>query len=199
MAALAFARFPGLDAETARIVEELRQSLALIRTRNGQGSGLLWNRSGLLLTNHHVAQEDRALVELSDGRVFTAEVIARDPRNDLAALRIPAVNLTAAPLGDSRALRVGEIVIAVGNPFGVRGTATLGIVSASGAEEVLQADVQLAPGNSGGPLADTQGRVMGIASRIVSPGIAIAVPTHIARRFVAGICAMTERRGAQRL
>jgi serine protease Do len=185
--------FEALEAETHALVETVRRSVVLIHTGHGQGSGVIWNRSGLIVTNHHVASQARVMVELRDGRRLPAIVVARDPANDLAALRVLEAGLPAVPVGDSKSLRVGELIIAVGNPLGVRGTATLGIVSAVGnmtwmgqaRRELLQADVELAPGNSGGPLVNTAGQVVGIASMVASPGIALAIPEHVARNFVA--------------
>ncbi len=149
-------------------------------------------------------QGDRAVVELADGRHLEARVTARDRENDLALLRVSARDLPAAPVGDARNLRVGELILAVGHPWGVRETATLGIVSATGPgtwmgrtrRDLLQADVRLAPGNSGGPLADAGGRVVGIASMVMSPNIALAVPSHVVERFVQSAAARGYRRAA---
>jgi serine protease Do len=204
--------FAPLATETLVLVERLRQSVVLVHSAYGHGSGVIWCHSGtgsLIVTNHHVVDGNRAEVELaapSAGGQFdgerppnltrlTATVVARDPHNDLALLRVDSGKISPAVVGDSTTLRVGELVIAVGNPFGVRGNATLGIVSAIGnhlwmgqtRRELLQADVALAPGNSGGPLADTRGRVVGIACMIASPGIALAVPAHVVNRFVAAL------------
>lgn len=130
---------------------------------------------------------------LQEGRRLPAAVAFRDPRRDLAALRVPAQGLAPATFGDSTRLRVGELVLAVGNPLGLRGAATVGVVSGLGrrfglpgrrGQEVIQADVALAPGNSGGPLLDVQGRVVGINALILSPGMALAVPSHVAQAFV---------------
>jgi serine protease Do len=192
MASLMAGLVAPLAVEAAHLVEELRRSVVLVESGFGHGSGVVWQSDGLIITNHHVAGRDTARVELADGRRLTAAVVARDRVNDLAALRINAENLPAAAVGDSTRLRVGELIVAVGHPFGVRDTATLGIISAvSGASwmgrhrrELLHADLDLAPGNSGGPLADTDGRVVGIASMIISPGIALAVPSHVVQRFV---------------
>jgi serine protease Do len=181
-----------LAQETARLVEALRNSVVLIQDGYGHGSGTIWSPDGLILTNHHVVKHNQANVELYDGHRYMAQVIARDPFNDLAALLIEETGLPAVSLGDSRALRVGELVIALGNPLGVLGIATMGIICAVGNatwmgqanRELLQADIALAPGNSGGPLADTSGRVVGIASMILSPNIALAVPTHVTDQFV---------------
>jgi serine protease Do len=192
MATLALAP---LSAETSALVEWLRRSVVVVKSGYGHGSGVIWRRDGLIVTNHHVATTGRADVELWDGRKAPAIVLGRDPKNDLALLRVPLADLPAAPVGDSRSVKVGQLIMAVGHPLGVRGTATLGIVSAAACVmqrgrqqcEVIHADVELLPGNSGGPLADMEGRVIGIASMVVSPGIAIAVPSHVVEQFVSGI------------
>jgi serine protease Do len=184
-----------LSAETSALVEWLRRSVVVVRSGYGHGSGVIWRPEGLIVTNHHVATTGRAEVELWDGRKAQAEVLGRDPKNDLALLRVPLTDLPAVPVGNSRTVKVGQLIMAVGHPLGVRGTATLGIVSAAGCVmqrgrhqcEVIHADVELLPGNSGGPLADIEGRVIGIASMVVSPGIAIAVPSHVVEQFVTGI------------
>lgn len=193
MANLAAGVFAPLASEAWTLVEGLRKSVVVVHSGYGHGAGVIWDSTGLIITNHHVAGRDRAEVELIDGRRLVATVIGRDPRNDLAALRVDEQHLPAVPVGDSKALRLGELTIAVGHPFGVRGTATLGIISGIGRtawagysqREVVQADVVLAPGNSGGPLVNAAGQVVGIASMVVSPGIALAVPSHIVNRFVA--------------
>lgn len=181
-----------LSAETSALVEWLRRSVVVVRSGQGHGSGVVWRADGLIVTNHHVATTGRVEVEMCDSRTSEAVVLARDPKNDLAILRVPLADLPAAPVGDSRSVKVGQLIMAVGHPLGIRGTASLGIVSAVGCVmqrgkqqcEVIHADVELLPGNSGGPLADMQGRVIGIASMVVSPGIAIAVPSHVVERFV---------------
>jgi serine protease Do len=194
-------RWAPLAREAAALVEELRRSVVLVQSGHGHGSGLIWDSAGLIVTNHHVVAGDRAQVELGDGRRLSAAVVGRDPHNDLAALRVTAGELRAAAIGDTTALRVGELIIAVGHPFGVRDTATLGIVSrapsgraatvreCTAPRELLQADVMLAPGSSGGPLVNAAGEVVGIASMVVGPGIALAVPSHVVQRFVAALAA----------
>ena len=192
-----------VTAETARLIETLRRSVVLVRGQDGHGAGVVWDSAGLIVTNDHVVRGDRAVVELDDGRQKEARVTARDRENDLALLQVSAA-LPAAPVGDSRALAVGSLVIAVGHPWGVRETATLGIVNAQGSgtwlgqarRELLQADVRLAPGNSGGPLADAHGRVVGVASMVMSPGIALAVPSHVVRRFVEAAAGRRYRQAA---
>jgi serine protease Do len=181
--------------EAAALVEGLRRSVVLVESGFGHGAGVVWQSDGLIVTNDHVVGRGAVRVELADGRRLAGTVVARDRENDLTAVRVPAAGLPAAPIGDSRRLRVGELIVAVGHPFGVRGTATLGIISAASGgswmgrhrRELLHADLDLAPGNSGGPLADTEGRVVGVASMVISPGIALAVPSHVVQRFVEGV------------
>jgi serine protease Do len=148
------------NRDFGEVAELLRRSTVQItvgRGSRGSGSGVIWNPEGLIVTNAHVAQGDRAHVELWDGRGFEAEVTARDACRDLAALRIHAQQLPAASPGDSTALRAGELVVAVGNPLGFIGALTTGVVHAVGPVRGLgrqtwvQAAVRLAPGNSGGP------------------------------------------------
>ena len=184
-----------LHNETNWLVQWLRRSVVIIHSGQGHGSGVVWDDSGLIVTNDHVASTGRVKIETWDGSQLTGEVVGRDPNNDLAAVRTEGAGLVAAAVGDSQSLKVGQLIMAVGHPLGVRGTATLGIVSAAGcvmqngrlSREIIHADVELLPGNSGGPLADMSGRVIGIASMIVSPGIAIAVPSHVAEEFVSKI------------
>ena len=124
--------FTALAGQTADLLQTLRPSVALVRGADGHGAGVVWTADGLIVTNDHVVRGDHAAVELSDGRRLDAKVLARDRANDLALLRVPSRDLSAAPLGDSQSLRVGELIVAVGHPWGVRETATLGIVSATG-------------------------------------------------------------------
>ena len=174
-----------MAAEVAQVAGRLRQSMVLVRGRwNGAGSGVVW-RDGIVLSNDHVVRGDEARLSLWDGRQVDGRVIGRDKTLDLAALRVSAPNLTPAPLGPSRSLQVGQLVMAVGNPLGVEGATTLGIIStlgrtAPGGRALVEADIDVYPGNSGGPLADMQGRVVGLTSMILTPGIALAVPAHVA-------------------
>jgi len=174
--------------------EQLRRSTVQIlngdRGESGSGSGVIWDSVGLIVTNAHVLRRDNARVGLWDGRVFPASVQSRDDRRDLAALRINTFGLPAASHGDSSALRTGELVMAVGNPLGFVGALTTGVVHAIGPLRGLgrrtwvQADVRLAPGNSGGPLADAQGRVVGLNTMIVAGGLALAVPSNSVASFL---------------
>lgn len=176
--------------EFADLAAELSRSTVQVRLRGfGGASGVIWRPDGLIITNAHVVRGSHATVELSDGRVFDAAVTAKDPERDLAALQVEAKDLPAATIGDSDTLRVGELVLAIGNPLGLVGALTTGIIHAIGSKDAsssqgwVQADVRLFPGNSGGPLADAGGRVIGINSMIVG-GLALAVPTNAVERFL---------------
>jgi len=172
--------------------ERVRRFTVLVQPGGrGSGSGVLWSSDGLIVTNDHVARAPRSKVTLWDGREFEAEVTARDPRRDLAALRILAADLSVAPNRDTSQLRAGEIVLAVGNPLGFLGALTTGVVHAVGplrglgSRPWVQSDVRLAPGNSGGPLTDVEGRVVGINS-MVAGRLALAIPSNEVRRFLQG-------------
>lgn len=179
------------------VAERLRRSTVQVLQINqrgsrerGSGSGVIWTSDGLIVTNAHVARDERARVELWDGRSFEADVTARHPRRDLASLRIRTTGLPGADSGDSTALRAGELVLAVGNPFGFIGALTTGVVHGFGPlrglgrQDWVQAAIRLAPGNSGGPLADARGRVIGINTMIVQGGLALAVPSHAVSDFL---------------
>ena len=181
-----------LDTELKALAARLRAST--VRVRDGDesaGSGIVWTKSGLIVTNAHVVRHDFASVELDDGRILRGTLLARDPQRDLAVLSVNATTLVAAPIGDSDALRVGEIVVAFGNPLGMVGAMTVGIVHAKPNTNAgirgkwVQANVTLAPGNSGGPLADHRGRVIGVNS-MTARGVALAVPSAVVTRFLDG-------------
>jgi serine protease Do len=143
----------------------------------------------VVVTNAHVVRGSRVSVQLWDGREFEAAIHARDPRRDLAHLHIDAVNLPAASAADSSELRPGELAIAIGNPLGFVGALATGVIHSVGSvrglgqQEWVQADVRLAPGNSGGPLADAHGRVVGI-NTMVAGGLALAIPSNAVRDFL---------------
>jgi serine protease Do len=165
------------------------------------GSGFILNGEGFILTNNHVVKDATdILVRLSDGREFKAEVVGKDPPTDVALIRLthPPKNLPTVVLGDSDALRQGDYVLALGSPFGLRDTATLGIVSAKNRggvspgggtyDDFIQTDASINPGNSGGPLFNLRGEVVGINTAIVSPqigqGIGFAVPITLAKNLL---------------
>lgn len=178
-------------AEAANtLAQQARATVVQVRSQRGNGSGILWREDGQVITNHHVAPTDRAEVETADGVRFAARVTARDLVNDLAVLEpeIPLARLPTAEVGDSGQLRVGQLVIAVGNPFGMKGAVTVGIIShlappRPGERELIRADLVLQPGNSGGPLVDAAGRVIGVNAMVMGPGIGLAVPVHVVQRL----------------
>jgi len=165
------------------------------------GSGFLYDTEGHIVTNYHVVQNAESVsVALADGKSQPAEIVGVDPSNDLAVIRIKADDLPQPiALGDSDSLRVGQFVVAIGNPFGQEGTLTLGVISALGRiiespdgsfiGEAIQTDAPINPGNSGGPLLNLRGRVIGVNSQIISPsrasaGIGFAVSAETVRRVV---------------
>lgn len=163
--------------------------------QQGLGSGVIVDERGYILTNNHVITgAEKLMVQLSDRRSFKATVVGVDPKTDLAVIRIQAKNLNTAKLGDSNGLRVGRWVMAVGSPFGLRQTVTAGIISATGREGIgvadyedfLQTDAAINAGNSGGPLIDLNGNVVGINTAIVSrsggnQGVGFAIPINMAK------------------
>jgi len=181
------------------IAEKLRRSTVLVLPgERGNGSGVIWSADGVIVTNAHVARASQMRIQLWDGREFDAALISRDTRRDLAELRINATSLPAATAADSAQVRPGEIAIAIGNPLGFVGALTTGVVHAVGSlagplggslrgfgsQPWVQADVRLAPGNSGGPLADASGRVIGI-NTMVAGRLALAVPSNAVTHFLA--------------
>ena len=163
----------------------------------GAGSGMLITPDGFVLTNNHVVEASSSLeVALTDGRSFTAQVVGTDPATDLAVIRISDGSLPTVELGDSQGLRVGQMVIAIGNPLGFQSTVSAGVISALGRslrsesgrliDNVIQTDVALNPGNSGGPLVDSMGRVIGINTAMIfmAQGISFALPVNTARWVV---------------
>jgi serine protease Do len=173
------------------IAEKLRRSTVLVLPgQRGNGSGVIWSADGVIVTNAHVACGSHLRVQLWDGRELEAAVVSRDTRRDLAELRVSATNLPAATAADSSQVRPGELAIAIGNPLGFVGALTTGVIHAVGplprigSDPWVQADVRLAPGNSGGPLADARGRVIGI-NTMVAGSLALAVPSNAVTSFLA--------------
>jgi serine protease Do len=185
----ALAPVPGLTAALGDLAERLRRVTVQVRAgARGTGAGIVWLRQGLIVTNAHVATGPNLEVVLPDDRAVRAQLVARDPERDLAALELSPGDHEPAIRADARGLRAGELVVAVGHPLGVSYAAALGLVhrpptGGRGPAGWLQADIRLAPGNSGGPLADAGGRVVGINAMIVG-GLGFAVPTHVVESFL---------------
>jgi putative serine protease PepD len=168
----------------------------------GSGSGAILDDKGHILTNHHVVANAQKLeVALADGSRWPAKLIGSDPDNDLAVIKIdaPREKLKVIPMGDSKNLRIGQKVLAIGNPFGFERTLTTGVISSVGRtirsevgtliEDVIQTDAAINPGNSGGPLLNSDGEIIGINSAIISPsggnvGIGFAIPVNTAKRLI---------------
>jgi serine protease Do len=182
-------REPGEEA-----VPEPFRSERPSRPMRGLGSGFVIDAGGYVVTNHHVVDGAKSVeVTLNDGRKLPAKVVGSDPETDIALLKVEATGLPTIPLGDSGALRVAEPVMAIGNPFGLDHTVTVGIISGTGRvigagryDDFLQTDAAINPGNSGGPLINTRGEVVGIATAIVSrsggfQGVGFAIPIDLAK------------------
>lgn len=165
-----------------------------IQREKSLGSGVIVGSDGVILTNSHVVEHgDEIRVALQDGRELEAELVGADPASDIAVLRVNAKGLPAIPIADSSKIRIGDLVLAIGNPFGLGQTVTLGIISAVGRanmgildyEDFIQTDAAINPGNSGGALVDMQGRLVGINTAIVSrtggyQGVGFAIPSNLA-------------------
>jgi len=171
------------------VTERLRRSTVQVQaSRISSGSGVIWNADGQIVTNAHVLRDDHAQVELWNGRRVTAHVLRRDRQRDIALLQIQADDLVVAARGDSDALRPGELVIAVGNPFGFVGAVSTGIIHSVGrlrgfSQPWIVSDVRLAPGNSGGPLANARGEVVGI-NTMIAGGLACAITSNGVAQFL---------------
>jgi serine protease Do len=192
-------RRPLLDIFSSSLGELIEQAQASVvqvrREGRGAGTGVVWDGKGGIVTNHHVVAGagTKIHVELHDGRVLEARIVDSDPTLDVALLNVPEDNLTAAPVGDSSRLRVGELVFAIGHPFGERGVVTVGIVSALSKVkmrntnqqiEYIKSDVRLLPGNSGGPLLNAQGQVVGINAMIMGGDLSVAIPSNVVSNWL---------------
>lgn len=178
------------------MIQRVTRSLVMVHNgRYGVGTGILWRMGGFILTNHHViGRKKKVRVTLEDGRQALARVINREPEKDLTLLQVEVPGLPVALIADSRDVKVGQIVLAVGHPWGQRGVVTGGIVSGLGNVStrvthkdipIIRSDVTLAPGNSGGPLVNAIGGVIGINTMIVGGDLGVAIPSHVADSFVA--------------
>ena len=194
-------QFPFMDDPFFRrfFGERNQQQAPSQPTRQGLGSGVIVREDGYILTNHHVIDgADKISVDMNDKRSLEAQVVGSDAPSDLAVLKVNATGLPVLPLGDSDRTRVGDVVLAIGNPLGVGQTVTMGIISAKGRqtglsngsfEDFLQTDAPINRGNSGGALVSTNGELIGINSQILSPsggsiGLGFAIPSNMARNVM---------------
>lgn len=197
--ATGFSGAPQMDDLLRRFFGDQRMPRSgMMPRQHGIGSGVIVTEDGFILTNNHVVDgADEVKVSLQDGREFTAKVVGRDPQSEVAVIKIDATGLPVIPMADSEHVEVGDVVLAVGNPFGIGQTVTTGIVSATGRggtlgldyEDFIQTDAAINPGNSGGALVDVEGRLIGINTAILSrsggnQGIGFAIPTNLARNVM---------------
>jgi serine protease Do len=178
-----------LAAELAALAEILVPVTVRLRAgRGGEGCGVVWRGDGLIVTNAHVVRRGSVRARLWTGEPLDLRLVALDPERDLAALEAPGRRLAPARPGDPGALRVGELLVALGHPLGVANAVSLGVVhqlvrDEGGALRWIAADLRLAPGNSGGPVAGVDGRVLGI-STLIAGGLGYAVPAPAVERFL---------------
>ena len=178
----------------AEVAAGAGQSLVQVSSgRRGAGAGIIWDAGGLIITNAHVVRRESPRVILPDERELSARLLGYDKFNDLAALAIEASDLPAITPGDSHSLRSGQVVIALGHPWGIIASATAGIVVSSGSglpdmpggrRELISLSLSLRPGYSGGPLLDAAGRVIGINVMMAGPEVGLAIPVHVVQEFV---------------
>jgi serine protease Do len=166
-----------------RVIESLRRSTVRVTSGQGNGSGVVLTGERIV-TNAHVIRGARLSVESWEGKTLPASLIKIDRRRDLALLAVVKLDAPAATLGDSGRLQAGAPVVAIGNPLGFTGAVSSGVVHAGGGLNWVYADVRLAPGNSGGPLADLRGEVVGINTMIVAGGLALAIPSRAVQSFL---------------
>lgn len=178
----------------AGLNERVQRSVVMVHNgRRGAGAGVIWRSDGYIVTNHHVIARGKSRVTLPDGSEHSARLVGKRPEIDLALLQIDAGELPSALVADSRHLKVGQVVFAIGHPWGQRGAVTGGIISSLGMAEtrrrgepvpIIRSDVTLAPGNSGGPLVNAVGAVIGINTMIVGGDLGVAIPSHLVEEFV---------------
>ncbi len=187
-------------ASLSSVFERARRSLVIVESgRHGAGAGVVWRPGGIIVTNYHVVSRGKSRIRLLNGDLYHARLIAERPEIDLAILQAETsdavnVDLPVAPIADSRGLRIGQIALAIGHPWGQVGAVSAGVISSlgsvplqdgSGSIGLIRSDVGLAPGNSGGPLMNANGGVIGINTMIVGGDLGVAVPSHVVEAFVA--------------
>jgi serine protease Do len=182
-----------LSDEMSSVVELARRSLVKVNSgHNGAGAGTILHQDGLILTNAHVVRQSTIEIILPDERKLPAKTLAFDPELDLAALSVDVESLPIIELGNSRSLKPGHLVLAVGHPWGISGAVCAGSIIDVGLPleipriryEFIQAGLQLRPGHSGGPLVDVRGRLVGINTMITGPKVGLAIPIHVVKNFL---------------
>lgn len=183
-----------LNFDFSPMINKVQESLVVVHNgRRGAGAGLVWRGNGLILTNNHVITSRNPRLILPGDREIRANLITRDKNLDLAMLQAEDIDLQPVPIADSRRLRVGQLVFAVGHPWGQRGLVTSGVISGLGTAqtrhtdqsiEIIRTDARLAPGNSGGPLVDASGAVIGINTLVVGGDLGVAIPSHLVDEFI---------------
>jgi serine protease Do len=178
----------------SEVIISLRRSLVVVHNgHQSAGAGIVWQSEGKIITNFHVIAHGRPMVTLPDGQGLPARVIAQEPEIDLALLQVDSVDLPAVSIANSRDIHVGQIVLAIGHPWGQRAVVTGGIISGMGTAAVrgrrkvipiIRSDVILAPGNSGGPLVNAAGGVLGINTLIVGGDLGVAIPSQLVDDFI---------------
>jgi serine protease Do len=189
-----------ITREFTPIYQRARQSLVVVHNgRRGAGAGIVWRSGGVIVTNYHVIHRGNPRITLLDGSEFQTRVIAQAREFDLAVLKVELPeesdsHLMAAPVANANKLRVGQLVMAVGHPWGQIGAVSVGVISGlgkiplrrrSGAIDIIRTDVRLAPGNSGGPLLNASGDVIGINTMIIGGDLGVAIPSHVVDSLLA--------------
>ncbi len=182
-----------LSQSSSAAIDQVQNSLVVVRGhRFGAGGGVIWRKDGMILTNNHVVNGRTPEVVLADGRAFPAKIVARDPEIDLALLKIDARDLPEIHAAPPDGLKIGQLAFAVGHPWGQRGFVTVGVISAldkaetrgrRGSVPVIRTDAPLAPGNSGGPLVNAAGEVIGINTMIVGGDQGVAISGQVVSAF----------------
>jgi S1-C subfamily serine protease len=179
--------------DIAAVTSRVRPSLVQITGKRGNlGAGTIWHPDGLIITNAHVIRDPQLTVLLPDGHEYPAQILARSREDDLAALAIQTTDLPTIKIGDSKQIRPGHWVIALGHPWGVTDSVTAGTVIGTGknlpevarGRDWIALDLRLRPGHSGGPLVDVTGKLIGINTMITGPEVGFAIPIHIVTRFL---------------
>jgi serine protease Do len=179
---------------SSEVIKLVQRSLVVVHNgRHAAGAGIIWRRGGLIVTNYHVIAHGRAEVTLPDGEDIPARVLAKQAEIDLALLKVERSGLPVVRIADTNNIRTGQLVLAIGHPWGQRAAVTTRIISGMshaqvsgkrGSIPVIRSDVLLAPGNSGGPLVNAEGAVLGINTMIVGGDLGVAIPSRIVEEFV---------------